>query len=217
MTLHHVLKMAAALHYRHSWTLCSMLSTICCRKSFSMLASTSWILSFKVSTVWGLNLYTLTSRQPQRKKSGDDKSGDWGATDCFKGLSCYEAKTHTVKTRATQRHLLRLQHITPAQFWHEQAMLPKQVPSAYDNFFKNYRQKQMGILYESSYTRGNNVGSVFEATWSKNTFFILTVYLLLLLTHSHNLFWISLTFLYQFLKNYNAKSFVLRFYHPSVW
>jgi hypothetical protein len=61
-------------------------------------------------------LYTLSSRQPQRKKSEDEKSEDWGATGSFKGLSCSEAKTHTVKTRATQRHLLRPQHITHAQF-----------------------------------------------------------------------------------------------------
>jgi hypothetical protein len=162
-------------------------------------------------------LYTPSSRQPQRKKSGDNKSGDWGATGSFKGLSCSEAKTHTVKMCATQCHLLRLQHITHAQFWHEQAMLLKQVPSASDNFFKNYRQKQMGILYESSCTRGNNIGSVFEATWSKIsiTYFILTVYSLL--TCSHNFFWMSLIFLYQFLKNDKANLFVLRIYHPSIW
>jgi hypothetical protein len=143
-------------------------------------------------------LYTFSSRQPHRKISGDDKSGDWGATGSFKGLSCSEAKTHTVKTHATQCYLLWQQHITHAQFWHEQAMLLKQVPSASDNFFKNYRQKQMGILYESSYTRGNNIGSVFEATWSKIsiTFFILTVYSLFLLIQSHNFFgchWHSFT------------------------
>jgi hypothetical protein len=98
-------------------------------------------------------------------------------------------------------------------------MLLKQVPSSSDTFFKNYRQKQMGILYESSYTRGNNIGSVFQATWSKIsiTFLILTVYSILLLTCSHNLFWMSLTVLYQFLKNYNANFFVLRIYHPSIW
>jgi len=76
MTLHHVLKMAAALHYTHRWTLCSMLSTIFCRTSLSMLASTSQILFFKASMLWGLYLYTLSSRQPQRKKYGEDKSGD---------------------------------------------------------------------------------------------------------------------------------------------
>jgi hypothetical protein len=121
-----------------------------------------------------------------------------GATGSFKGLSCSEAKTHTVKTHATQCHLLWQQHITHAQFWHEQAMLLKQVPSASDNFFKNYKRKQMGILYESSDTRGNNIGSVFGATWNKIsiTFFILTVYSLLLLIWSHNFFgchWHSFT------------------------
>jgi hypothetical protein len=54
-------------------------------------------LSFKVSTVLGLFLHTLSSRQQQTKKSGDDKSGDWGATGSLKGLSCSEANTHTVK------------------------------------------------------------------------------------------------------------------------
>jgi hypothetical protein len=47
-----------------------------------------------------------------------------------------------VKMHATQHHLLWRQHITHAQFWHEQAMLLKQVPSASDNFFKNYWQNK---------------------------------------------------------------------------
>lgn len=71
----------------------------------------------------------------------------------------------------------------------------------------------MGILYESPYTWGNNIGSVFEATWSKIsvTFSIVTVYSLLILIHSHNLFWMLMTFLYQFLKNYNANFLFLEF------
>ena len=55
-------------------------------------------------------------------------------------------------------------------------------------------------------SKGNNIGYVFEATCSKIsvTFSILTVYSLLHLTRRQNLFWMSLTFLYQFLKSYNA-------------
>ena len=82
--------------------------------SITDTVSTSWILSVKASAVWGLYLFTLSSRQSQRNKSRDDKSGDWGATGSFKGLSCSEAKTRTVKTHATQHHLLRPQHITHA-------------------------------------------------------------------------------------------------------
>lgn len=87
-------------------------------------------------------------------------------------------------------------------------------------FFSRITDKnKLSIPYESLYTRGNNIGSVFEATWNKIsvTFSILTVYSQLLLTCSHNLFWKSLTLLYQFLKNYNANFFVLRIYHPSIW
>jgi hypothetical protein len=42
---------------------------------------------------------------------------------------------------ATQHHLLKSQQVIHAQYWHEQAMLLKQVLSASDHLFKNYRQK----------------------------------------------------------------------------
>ena len=60
-------------------------------------------------------MYPLSSKHSQRKKSGDDKSEDWEATRSLKGVSCGEAKTHMVKTRATQCHLWRLQKITQAR------------------------------------------------------------------------------------------------------
>jgi hypothetical protein len=55
-----------------------------------------------------------------------------------------EAMTRAVITSATQRHLLWPRQITEAQYRHEQAMLPKQVPSTSEHFFTNYRQKRPG-------------------------------------------------------------------------
>jgi len=46
------------------------------------------------------------------------------------------AKTHTV-TSAAQPHLFRPLQITHAQYWHEDAMLLKQVSSASDHSGKN--------------------------------------------------------------------------------
>lgn len=54
-----------------------------------------------------------------------------------------------VRNAFTQRHLLKQQKITPVQYWYEQAILLKQVPSGSDISFKNYRQKTARTFYMS--------------------------------------------------------------------
>jgi hypothetical protein len=76
-----------------------------------------------------------------------------GATGCVKGLSCSGARACSVTASATQHHVLRLRQITHGQYWHEQEMLLKEVPSSSDHSFMNYRQKWPGhstwiILYK---------------------------------------------------------------------
>jgi hypothetical protein len=73
---------------------------------------------------------------------------------------------------AAQHHLLRSQQVIHAQYQHEQAMLPQQVPSASDHLFKNYRQKHprcsVWITLYIKITVYSTVGLPAAVVWVRN-------------------------------------------------
>ena len=92
-------------------------------------------------------VYSLLQAAP-KKKTGDGGLAVKEATQYDILLPQRStAMTHAVKTSATQSHLLGLQQITHAQYWHEDLMLLKQVSSASDHSGKN----DLGVPYESLY------------------------------------------------------------------
>ena len=172
MTLHHVLKMAAALHYRHSWTLCSMLSTICCRTSLSMLASTSRIC---FSRLLHCEVCTCTLSPP-----GSPKERNMEMTS----LEIGGPQVLSKDCLAVKQKLTWWKHVPlSTTCWGHNSDMNRQCFCSKFHllliiFSRITDKNKLGIPFESPYTRGNNIGSVFEATWSKIsvTFSILTVY-----------------------------------------